>query len=120
MQIHPGVDSKLVDDCLIRACQRYIYEKPVSVGGMETFQRQRIRMEIQDWYRRQCRPFGSFSSDSNCESSDDATNYVPSSDSEYGGPYEYGRSSSCIHQDALVDVEQCEEREDMSATLAWR
>eukprot|EP00975_Prorocentrum_lima_P038622 8112561-Prorocentrum_lima.AAC.1 len=80
---------------------------------MEMLERQRMRMEIQDWYRRQCRPCGSSScQDSNYESSDDVTSYVPSSDSEYGGPYEDGGSPSRRHQ--------CEEREDMSGTLAWR
>eukprot|EP00975_Prorocentrum_lima_P006114 1319380-Prorocentrum_lima.AAC.1 len=108
MQIHQGVDSTLVDECLIRACQRHIYEKPVTAAMMEEFERQRIRMEIQDWYGRHRRPWEMSAS----------SDYVPSSDSDYPGPY------PDMHRDTLMDVEQHEdgeeEGEDLSDTVTWR
>eukprot|EP00975_Prorocentrum_lima_P006393 1377320-Prorocentrum_lima.AAC.1 len=82
-------------------------------------------MEIQNWYERHSRSLESFSSDSD---------YVPSSDSDYAGPY------SSILQSAFMDAEHHEdgeeegedlsdaghheggeeEGEDLSETVTWR
>eukprot|EP00975_Prorocentrum_lima_P048121 10065491-Prorocentrum_lima.AAC.1 len=61
----------------------------------EALFRRDLRLEWREERRvrrleRNRRPWELASSDSNYEPSDNATDYVPSSDSEYGGPYDYG------------------------------
>eukprot|EP00975_Prorocentrum_lima_P071094 12935778-Prorocentrum_lima.AAC.1 len=48
MDIHQGVDSRLVDECLTMACQQHIYEKPLTHAVLDALANQYVRMQLRE------------------------------------------------------------------------